>query len=431
MGANIVTWTHQHLLLDLFAVGRVVFSGRTDNGTGKTRPQRGTADIGRNQCARSSVVDTGFRIGVGVEAARPDGQLRNGGQWVDLRLDIGTCYGSVTTRGRPVGIDTGGMEVDLRHSRQVTDVTQTGVNPMFRRAISTFLVAALTVTAVTSCSDSTAPEGPAQFTVTLTDSPGAWFDSAVVEIGEVWVTQAGGPPIQLSDDGGTWNLLDLQNGVMAELATADIAAPARLLQLRLHVVSATVTLKAPYEFTDGETTAELFVPSGAQSGIKINLRDADGNEDGAGVDLVPGETILAVVDMDVERNFVVNGSPDDPDGIKGVLFTPLLRATLENVAGSISGTVTYVSATPDLEEERAHIAAVLDTATSEVLVEEMETLDAATIAREDGTYTVYFLSPGSYDVTATATIDSVEYSGGPTTVPVAAKENVMGVDFSL
>ena len=301
---------------------------------------------------------------------------------------------------------------------------------MFRRAFSPFLLVALTATAFTGCSDSTGPQEPAHFVVTLTDSPGAWFDSAVVEIGEVWAIQANGPPILLSDDGGTWNLLDLQNGVMAELASADIE-PTRLLQLRLHVVAASVTLKDPYEFTDGETSADLFVPSGAQSGIKINLRDDDANEDGAGVDLVPGETILAVVDMDVERNFVVNGSPDDPDGIKGVLFTPLLRATLKDIAGSISGTVSYTSATPDLEEERARIEAVLDQANSEVPVEEMETLDAAAVAREDSTYTIYFLSPGTYDVTATATIDAVEYSDGPTTVPVDVSEDVIGVDFSL
>jgi 3-dehydroquinate dehydratase len=108
-----------------------------------------------------------------------------------------------------------------------------------------------------------------------------------------------------------------------------------------------------------------------------------------------------------------------------------LRATLEDIAGSISGTVTYASATPDLEEERARIEAVLDQTTSEVPVEEMETVDAAAIAREDGTYTVYFLSPGTYDVTATATIDAVEYTDGPTTVPVAVSEDVVGVDFSL
>jgi hypothetical protein len=303
----------------------------------------------------------------------------------------------------------------------------TGVNPMFRRAISTIFVAALTATAFAGCSDSTAPEGPAHFTVALTDSPGAWFESAEVEIGEVWAIQAGGPPIMLTDDGGTHDLLELQNGVMHGLATTDID-PTRLLQLRLHILSATVTLKAGYTFAaDGLRTAELFIPSGAQTGIKVNLRDADG---GAGVDLVPGETILVVVDMDVEQNFVVNGSPDDPDGIKGVLFTPLLRATLNDVAGSISGTVSY-AVTPDEEPEYARLEAVLDEANSDVPLPEMETLIAGAIAAEDGTYTILFLSPGSYDVTAKATIDAVEYSDGQTAIPVAAGEDVVGVDFSL
>jgi hypothetical protein len=303
---------------------------------------------------------------------------------------------------------------------------------MFRRAFSIFFVAALTAAVFTGCSDSTGPQEPAHFAVMLTDSPGAWFESAEVTIGEVWATQAGGPPILLSDDGGTHDLLELQNGVMAELATADIE-PTRLLQLRLHVVSASVTLKAPYMFADETTTADLFIPSGAQSGIKINLRDAAGNEGGAGVTLVSGETILAIVDMDVERNFVVNGSPDDPDGIKGVMFTPLLRATLEDVAGSISGTVIYTTppAQPDDPAEYARVEAILDQATSEVPVEEMETVDAATIANADGTYTVYFLSPGTYDVSAMAKIDDADYSDGPTPVPVAAGENVTGVDFSL
>jgi hypothetical protein len=61
----------------------------------------------------------------------------------------------------------------------------------------------------------------------------------------------------------------------------------------------------------------------------------------------------------------------------------------------------------------------------------METVDAATIANADGTYTVYFLSPGTYDVSATATIDAVEYSDGPTPVPVSAGGDVTGVNFSL
>ena len=78
---------------------------------------------------------------------------------------------------------------------------------MFRRALATILVAALTATAFAGCSDSTGPEEPAHFAVALTDSPGAWFESAEVEIGEVWAIQAGGPPIKLTDDGGTHDLL--------------------------------------------------------------------------------------------------------------------------------------------------------------------------------------------------------------------------------
>ena len=105
-----------------------------------------------------------------------------------------------------------------------------------------------------------------------------------------------------------------------------------------------------------------------------------------------------------------------------------MRATLNDVAGSISGTVTYPVA-PDEEGEYADIDAELKD--SNVPFEEFETATASTVANADGTYTLYLLSPASYDVAATATVDATEYSDGPTTVPVAEGEDVMGVDFSL
>jgi len=305
---------------------------------------------------------------------------------------------------------------------------------MFRwTRISTFVVVAAGL-ALGGCGDSTGPEAPATFKVMLTDGPAEYLASANVEIGEVWAIQAGGPPILLSSDGGSYELLDLQNGVMAELATAELDASIRILQLRLHVESADVTLGddgagTEYEFASGGNTQDLFIPSGAQSGIKINLRSVDGNEDGAGVDLVPSETILAVVDMDVEQNFVFTGNASDPTMLPDMQFTPLLRATLEDVAGSISGTITYASATPDDPTEYADIEAELKG--SNVPVEEMETATASAIAAVDGTYTLYFLSPGTYDVSARATIDAAEYTDGPTPVLVGIGENVTGVDFTL
>jgi len=303
---------------------------------------------------------------------------------------------------------------------------------MFRwTRISTFVVVAAGL-ALGGCGDSTGPDAPATFKVMLTDGPAEYLASANVEIGEVWAIQAGGPPILLSSDGGSYELMDLQNGVMAELATAELDASIRILQLRLHVESADVTLGDGYMFASGENTQDLFIPSGAQSGIKINLRGDDGNEDGAGVDLVPGETILAVVDMDVEQNFVFTGDTSDPTMLPDVLFTPLLRATVEDVAGSISGTITYSGPLPDAEGEYADIEAELTS--SDVPVAEMETATASAVAAEDGTYTVYFLAPGTYTVSARATIEGTTYPLAPVaplSVEVGDGEDVTGVDFTL
>ena len=37
-----------------------------------------------------------------------------------------------------------------------------------------------------------------------------------------------------------------------------------------------------------------------------------------------GETTIIVVDFDVAQNFVIQGNPDTPAGIHGILFTPTL-----------------------------------------------------------------------------------------------------------
>jgi len=300
----------------------------------------------------------------------------------------------------------------------------------FTRKIFTVAAVPLLMIAAGACDDSaTSPDGTGHITVALTDAPTSMFASATVDIGAVRLLGDGGPPITLTDDGGVHDLLELQDGIMVDLATLDIE-PGTYHQLRLVVDSAEVTLAEGYEFSDGTTTRELKVPSGAQSGIKVNLRAADGNKDGAGIQIASGETILVVVDLDVSRNFVLQGDPDNKQGLQDVLFTPLLRATVNDVAGSISGTVTYTSATPADETEFATVQADLDPLTSLVL-EEMQTTTATTTAAADGTYTLWFLSPGSYDVSASAMIGGMEYADGPQTVSVGESENVEDVDFDL
>jgi hypothetical protein len=280
----------------------------------------------------------------------------------------------------------------------------------------------------TACDDGSPGNGTARVTVALTDAADVMFSAATIEVGEVRMTRSGGAPVVLTDYAGEHNLLELQNGIMADLATLDIEA-GRYLQLRLEVLSASVTLAEGFQFADGSTTKALVVPSGAQSGIKVNLSSADGDPGNAGVQIASGHSIL-VVDVDVSQNFVVQGPTSDPLAIQGVLFTPLLRATLQDVAGSISGTVTYGSAPPADETEFASVSADLDAASSTVL-EEMQTDMVSTTVGADGTYTLWFLSPGTYDVSAAATIGGTAYSAGPQTVSVSEDEVVTGVDFTL
>jgi hypothetical protein len=272
------------------------------------------------------------------------------------------------------------------------------------------LAAAALAAAAMGCSDSTGG-GDAQLTVQLADAPSDLYASAVVEIGRIELIPADGAPVVVTENGGTHDLLDLQNGVAADLATLPIES-GRYLQLRLFVTSASVTLAEGLTFNDGSQTKDLLIPSGAQTGIKINLND----EGEAGVDIVPGETIL-LVDFDVSQNFIIQGAPGTPAGITGVLFTPLLRAVVRNVAGSISGTV--MSAGSALADATVR-ARLLDPGT----IDALQTDEATAVTDASGAYKIWFLAPGSYAV-------SVDGMTGEQTVVVGESQDVTGVNFNF
>jgi hypothetical protein len=281
---------------------------------------------------------------------------------------------------------------------------------------STYSVLALAALILGSCDSLTSPHGAARVTVLLTDAPHAYLESAVVTIDRVEILPMDGPAVVISTDGGTHDLLELQDGVTAELGSAVMDA-GLYHQLRLIVSHAEVTLKDGYEFTDGSTTKTIHVPSGAQTGIKVNLSAADGG-DGEGVEIRPGEMVL-VVDFDVSQNFVMQGSAETPAGIHGFLFTPLLRAVVEDVAGSIEGTVT---APEDVDTEGLTVLATREgAAQGEAAV--------TTVVKEDGAFKLHFLPPGTYEVT----IDDVPegYSASVEIVEVGKSEDVTGVELVI
>jgi hypothetical protein len=287
---------------------------------------------------------------------------------------------------------------------------------MFRKTLLLAMAAgALTVSA---CDTPTSSGETARVTVLLTDAPLKYLESAVVEIGRIEILPVGGPPIVISADGGTYDLLKLQDGVTAELGFADMD-PGRYHQLRMIVSRVTLTLADDYEFNDGSSSRDIAVPSGAESGIKIKLTAADG-KNGPGVDIRPGETVL-VVDFDVSQNFVMQGSADTSAGIEGFLFTPLLRAAVKDVAGSIAGSVEAPSG---VDTEGMQVTATLEGA-------EEGTVSATATVKDDGTFKLFFLPPGTYAVTVAAGDVPENHTANTVQKAVGEAEDVTGVELVI
>jgi hypothetical protein len=249
-----------------------------------------------------------------------------------------------------------------------------------------------------ACGDGgTASGDMGTLTLRLSDAPGEEIESAVIWVSGVSVIGDNGAPHVISTDTATYDLLALQGGVTAALGSAEIPV-GTYSQLRLHVDSAQVTLKAPITFTSGSPTASLKVPSGSTSGLKVNLE---------GVEVIPGETVL-LVDFDVSRSFVFQGPPGGP---KSAMFKPVIHATVMNVAGAIAGTVLPAAS-------KAGLFAIQGTDT-------IATASADSLA---GSYMIRYLTPGMYKVLARA----VGYQDGVRdSIVVGNAQIVTGIDFTL
>jgi hypothetical protein len=279
-----------------------------------------------------------------------------------------------------------------------------------------------------ACSDSVGVNGTARVQVLLTDAPIDYIAEAWVDIGAVVLVPAGDNDdglITLSEDGtnGPVNLLELQNAATQILADAEIEA-ATYAQLRLIVESASVTLTEGYEFNGGGTEMDLFVPSGAQTGIKLILRAGEGDEDEDGALEISGDMVL-VVDFDVSQSFVIQGSPDTPAGIFGVLFKPTIRVIVEDISGTISGSVSTELADTDVDDLTVTAVPV-----DEGDLEEFQTQTVTTLTDADGDYTLQFMVPGSYWVKV-AVPDGLATEPDSTLVEVDPDENVVDVDFEV
>ena len=191
-----------------------------------------------------------------------------------------------------------------------------------RTTLLSFLLAALAVGAVAlvGC-DSAGLENDENaggtVNVRLTDAPLDDVVEAHVTIERVELIGEDGA-ITLTDTAQEFDLLTLQNGITADLAARDDIPAGEYEQLRL------IVGEEAYLIFEDKSRTDLKIPSGQQTGIKINLPDFEINGDADEVDIV--------VDFDAAKSFVKAGASGK------YLFKPVLHAESLERNGEAMGT---------------------------------------------------------------------------------------------
>lgn len=247
--------------------------------------------------------------------------------------------------------------------------------------------------------------GKGKLVVTLTDAPFPvdLVDQALVTIDKIEIHQAVGSLeedeemesssfIVLSEETMQFNLLDLRNGITAEMLAMHIDTGSYDM-IRLHVVEGEIILK------DG-TSYTMKVPGGSSSGLKIKITPA--------LTIEGNETSELLMDFDVSKSFVVQGNVKAKNGIKGFTFKPVIRAVWKEVSASIEGKVVDAEGAP-LKE-------------AFVQVMKADTVFTSALTNEAGEYAMIGIPEGTYQLLCekegfvSETFDSLEVEKGIQTV---------------
>jgi len=260
------------------------------------------------------------------------------------------------------------------------------------RSLRLFAALAIAAFGVAACSDSSGT-GTGLLTVRLTDAPFPFSDVASVNVFVVRVDAraADATDAEAADESaaGGWttvatpnalvNLLDLGGGRTMNLGATTLATGTyNGFRLIIDPSKTSITLK------DG-STPQIFFPSAAQSGIKINLDQP--------IQLTADGSVMTL-DFDIGRSFVMRGN----SAANGFNFKPVIHAVAQDITGSVTGSVHANSET----------GPAVPNATVEVLTAGSLVTDAdpthvvrSTSTDANGDFRIAFLLPGTYVLRAT------------------------------
>lgn len=187
--------------------------------------------------------------------------------------------------------------------------------------LSRIAVAAMAL-AVSACGSN--DSGPGRINVRLMDGPSVDYEKINLDIREVQIHGGGGWEV-LGTPNVVVDLLSLQNGVTATLVTQKQIEVGHYTQMRL-VLGPQNTVVLRGEGPETDRTKPLVVPSGQQSGVKLNVN----------FDVQPDTTVDVVVDVHAERSVFVHRT----GASEKYLLRPVVSAVDVLLTGSIHGVLT-------------------------------------------------------------------------------------------
>jgi hypothetical protein len=282
---------------------------------------------------------------------------------------------------------------------------------------------------VVGCAESTGPSN-GRLVVRLTDAPFPYsevdrvdvyvvrVDARRTAVGDAEAENAGNMNgwTTVAETNAAFNLLDLQGGKTANLGSTTLATGTYSgFRLIIDPQLSSVTLKDG-TVLNGSSNPGITFPSAHRTGIKINLDSP--------ISVVADSSVM-IVDFDVGRSFVLRGNSIRNNGL---IFKPVLRATAQELTGSISGSVRAL----------ANDGAVVAGASVELLKQGTALADtdetnvvATTSTDLSGNFRFGFILPGTYEIRVTAPggspLKAALLAGGVTVTSGTETANVLVV----
>lgn len=258
------------------------------------------------------------------------------------------------------------------------------LNSILNKTLATLVV--IGMVAFAGCSIDSTP-GMGTLEVKLHDAP-ADYDEVNVFIERVEVNNAENDEEGwqvISEPNQQYNLLELTNGVFEVIGETELEE-GFYPQIRL-----ILSRENNNVVVDGEVH-DLFIPSGAQTGIKLNVN----------AEIEEGFTYTLLLDFDALRSVHKTGQSPVLDYI----LKPVIRASNEALTGNIGGVVSPI-------EARAAVFAIAGE----------DTLSSTYANEESGEFLLVGLEDGTYDVSVepreegfgSEYLENVEVTVGETT----------------